>query len=185
MEDEGAWRGEGEPTWRRISASDNPSAPGVCQPCHAPVSTSMSRKYRSHKRRRSQAVPSLEEQEAHDGTNDERNIEPSDVMEVDGPDSSRPAGEELEEEHPEEPPEEPDEELKRKQEIWEAFQEEHHEGAHRFHILSALCINRHPLSPRATSTVIAPLVFPHVGVRSASEQYVYIISFACHCSTIP
>ncbi|EKM55795.1 uncharacterized protein PHACADRAFT_184564 [Phanerochaete carnosa HHB-10118-sp] len=85
----------------------------------------MSRKYRPHKRRRPQAVTSLEEPKVHNDTNNEQHAEIIDSMEVDG--LNQHPIEDIEDEQPVEPSQEPDEELKRKQEIWEAFQEEHHE----------------------------------------------------------
>lgn len=87
----------------------------------------MSRKYRPHKRRRPQAVTSVEEPDGQNDANDEQHAEITDSMDVDGPNPNQSA---VEDEPPVEPPQEqePDEELKRKQEIWEAFQEEHHEG---------------------------------------------------------
>lgn len=97
------------------------------------VSTSMSRKHRSNKRRRSQAFPDEEEHvvEPVPAAEPEEPAPPEvvEVVEVAEPEPEQvnaPA-----EEQNEEPqlPEESPEELKRKQEIWETFQEEHHEGA--------------------------------------------------------
>lgn len=87
----------------------------------------MSRKYRPHKRRRSQAVTLVEEPGEQDGANDEQDADSGEPMEVDISDSSQPAAGSVQDQMAEQPAE-PDEELKRKQEIWEAFQEEHHEG---------------------------------------------------------
>lgn len=89
----------------------------------------MSRKYRTHKRRRSQAVTSLELSAEYGDANGDQDAELDDAMDVDDPKSSRlTAGENVEGEQLDEPPQEPDEDFKRKQEIWDTFQEEHHEG---------------------------------------------------------
>ena len=93
------------------------------------VSTSMSRNNRSNKRRRSQAFPAEDEIIEHSAAaSDSQNINNENSGE--GDDAQLEEAEKVVDAQPgeEEQPEESEEELKRKHEMWDAFQEEHHEG---------------------------------------------------------
>ena len=98
-------------------------------PLASRVSTSMSRKNRNNKRRRSQANLTENGHIEHDTL--ENGAQAVDVVEkVEGSDADAVDDQKVEEGQAdgEEQPAESEEELKRKQEIWDVFSEEHHEG---------------------------------------------------------
>lgn len=141
-----------------------------------PALTSMSRKYRSNKRRRSQAFPEEEETVVLDGEDGVQEVVNGlKVMEVDAAEEDTIQPDDV---TGREQPEESEEELKRKQEIWEVFQEERHEGAftskakwhssHWFIVLDQL-----PLSLQRSYTLISEL---DDQVNSTSAPYHYFIS---------
>ena len=89
----------------------------------------MSRKYRSNKRRRSQAFPEEEETVVPDEVNGVQDVvQGLKEMAVDAPDSAQAETMQVDDANGREQPEESEEERRRKQEIWEVFQEERHEG---------------------------------------------------------
>ena len=90
----------------------------------------MSRKYRPNKRRRTQTFAEQIESVVLDGGDDTRNVAFSkEDMQVDVSELARPETIQLDGGMDGgEQPEESEEELKRKQEMWEVFQEEQHEG---------------------------------------------------------
>ena len=121
----------------------------------------MSRKYRPNKRRRSQAFPEEREAVVLDGDNDPQDVIPAAKnMQADAPEPEQPDTMQVDVLNGEEP--ETEEELSRRQEIWEVFQEEHHEGAsapcgilawtHRSSVLDQL-----PLSLQRSYSLISEL----------------------------
>lgn len=93
------------------------------------ASTSMSRKYRPNKRRRSQAFPEDHETVVLDGDSDAKDVIPGvKNMQAEEPEPDPPDAMQVDEVSNGERPLESGEELSRRQEMWEVFQEEHHEG---------------------------------------------------------
>jgi hypothetical protein len=125
----------------------------------------MSRKNRSNKRRRSQAFPADDDKAEHtevaddlqnvDGYDGEEGAEHAEVIEAQVEEQPAAA------EHTEDP-----EDTNRKQEIWEVFQEEHHEGMFSLH-LASLDLSSHahscpvleqlPLSLQRSYTLVSEL----------------------------
>lgn len=134
----------------------------------------MSRKYRPNKRRRSQAFPEEHEAVVLDGDHDTQDVIPAaKKMQVDGHEPEQPDAMQVDGADGGEQPAEIDEELNRRQEIWEVFQEEHHEGpfasctplstTHRSPVLDQLPLSLHrsyslisELDDQVNSTSINP-----------------------------
>ena len=132
----------------------------------------MSRKYRPYKRRRSQAFPEEEENVVPGEANGVQDVvQDPNEMAVDAPDSAQAEKLQVDDADGREQPEESEEERKRKQELWEVFQEERHEGTSAFKT-TGIHVLMLSVSVGSTSAVPAAVVLSHFGVGRAGKQYV-------------